>query len=506
MGEPSFGTPHSEDRLDSWKEIAAYLKRDVTTVQRWEKREQMPVHRHLHDRMGSVYASRAELDAWTRSRNLPAAQDISRLLHGDPDAIALKALEKDPDLRYQHAADMGSDLKQLKRDTDSHSTARVAIRVLFRQSKHPRVAVPALILLLALMSLIGWGIHHSSKVNWARYQALPQIGELIERGEPGEAFALAVQAERYIPADPILARFWPDISWSDSIITSPPGASVYRRDYNSPNAPWEFVGLSPILKGRFPAVDSSWKFELQGYTTLERATFPSGPIMVELYKDGQAPSGMVPVELNQGPVKSVSFPFWGIAGIAGFQALPPIRVGKFWIDKFEVTNRDFKRFVDQGGYKRQEYWKQEFRKNGHVLPWAEAMKLFVDKTNRPGPSTWIQGDYPQDEGEYPVTGVSWFEAEAYAEFVGKSLPTIYHWAAAAYPTDNPSLIPASNFSGKGPSPVGAYHGMSRSGAYDMAGNAKEWCANEAASGRRYIMGGAWGRLLARRLVFSNAEP
>jgi Tol biopolymer transport system component len=72
MSEPSLGTPPSErplaDRLDSWKEIARYLKRDVTTVQRWEKREGMPVHRHLHDRMGSVYASRAELDAWVRSR------------------------------------------------------------------------------------------------------------------------------------------------------------------------------------------------------------------------------------------------------------------------------------------------------------------------------------------------------------------------------------------------------------------------------------------------------
>ncbi len=79
MGEPSLGTPPSErpleDRLDSWKEIAAYLNRDVTTVQRWEKREGMPVHRHLHDRMGSVYASRAELDAWMRSRNLRAAQE-----------------------------------------------------------------------------------------------------------------------------------------------------------------------------------------------------------------------------------------------------------------------------------------------------------------------------------------------------------------------------------------------------------------------------------------------
>jgi Tol biopolymer transport system component len=62
-----------EDRLDSWKEIAAYLNRDVTTVQRWEKREHMPVHRHLHDKAGSVYAFRVELDAWTASRNLRAA-------------------------------------------------------------------------------------------------------------------------------------------------------------------------------------------------------------------------------------------------------------------------------------------------------------------------------------------------------------------------------------------------------------------------------------------------
>jgi Tol biopolymer transport system component len=78
MGKLSSGIPSPErspeDRLDSWKEIASYLNRDVTTVQRWEKREAMPIHRHLHDKMGSVYASRAELDAWARGRNLQAAQ------------------------------------------------------------------------------------------------------------------------------------------------------------------------------------------------------------------------------------------------------------------------------------------------------------------------------------------------------------------------------------------------------------------------------------------------
>src|SRR5581483_9478856 len=55
-------------RLDSWKEIAAYLHRDVSTVQRWEKREGMPVHRHIHDKLGSVYAMGHELDTWARSR------------------------------------------------------------------------------------------------------------------------------------------------------------------------------------------------------------------------------------------------------------------------------------------------------------------------------------------------------------------------------------------------------------------------------------------------------
>src|SRR5215467_11838888 len=79
MGEVLPATPPSaqplEERLDSWKEIAAYLNRDVTTVQRWEKREGMPVHRHLHDRMGSVYAFRSELEAWASRRKLRAAED-----------------------------------------------------------------------------------------------------------------------------------------------------------------------------------------------------------------------------------------------------------------------------------------------------------------------------------------------------------------------------------------------------------------------------------------------
>ncbi|HUX45336.1 MAG TPA: tetratricopeptide repeat protein [Terracidiphilus sp.] len=78
MDEPLTEIPQAqrlpERRLDSWKEIAAHLNRDVTTVQRWEKREGMPVHRHAHEKRGSVYALPGELDAWVQSRRVPVEE------------------------------------------------------------------------------------------------------------------------------------------------------------------------------------------------------------------------------------------------------------------------------------------------------------------------------------------------------------------------------------------------------------------------------------------------
>ena len=118
------------------------------------------------------------------------------------------------------------------------------------------------------------------------------------------------------------------------------------------------------------------------------------------------------------------------------------------------------------------------------------MRLFRDSTGRPGPSLWEAGEYPQGQGDYPVNGVSWYEAAAYAEFAGKQLPTIYHWQQAARPGPFSDVIELSNFGGAGPARVGAYKGLGPFGTLDMAGNVKEWCWNEI-GGQRYIRGGAW---------------
>jgi len=381
----------------------------------------------------------------------------------------------------------------------SEPVSGINLRVLFRQSKRPSLAIPVLLILLAAGSLSAWWLQRSSRARWARAQALPQIAQLIEQKKVSEAYALAVQAERYIPDDPMLRKMWPAISRSASISTTPPGASVYRGNYNAPDEAWELVGRSPIEARRIPRVDSRWKFELKGFATVERATFPSAEraaiplppdsLTVTMVEETKAPARMIRVEFSTSA--SVQSTPVTLEGLAGFEDLPAISLGDYWIDRYEVTNAQFKQFLDQEGYRKQEYWKHEFRKNGRALSWAEAMGLFRDTTGRPGPATWVQGEYPRGQEDFPVTGVSWYEAAAYAEFAGKLLPTIYHWNTAASTWASAGMVPASNFGGQGPARVGTYRGISFSGVYDMGGNVKEWCWNEATAGKRYLLGGAW---------------
>ena len=127
---------------------------------------------------------------------------------------------------------------------------------------------------------------------------------------------------------------------------------------------------------------------------------------------------------------------------------PAVVIGDYLIDKFEVTNRQFQAFVDGGGYKRKELWEHPFEKDGKPLEWEATMAQFKDRTDEPGPSTWEVGTYPEGKADYPVTGVSWYEAAAYARFVGRDLPTLYHWYRAADLGDAVVLIPQSNIDGK----------------------------------------------------------
>lgn len=147
-----------------------------------------------------------------------------------------------------------------------------------------------------------------------------------------------------------------------------------------------------------------------------------------------------------------------------------------------------------GGYRRRELWTEEFLLDGRRLSWEEAEARFTDRTGQPGPATWEAGAPLAGQEDLPVGGVSWFEAAACARFIGKALPTVYHWSSAAVVSAAAAVVPGSNFESRGPVPGGRFRGMSPWGVFDMAGNVREWCRNPDENGQRYIPGGGWSDL------------
>jgi formylglycine-generating enzyme required for sulfatase activity len=398
------------------------------------------------------------------------------------------ALEKELKARYLSAGEVLKDLTEYQSNLVSRSAGLSRGRVLAGWIKQKRVAVPGMLLLLLLGSLLGWYSHRQAKIRWAREKALPEIRRLIDEEKYTAAFTIAQEAEKYIPLDPLIVKLWPDMSGLVSVHTTPTAAEVYMKDYSAVQGAWTYLGRSPLKKVRLPREELRLKAEKKGFATVETVEdvedvlWRESPISLKLDPEGSLPPGMVRVSAQTSPY-SLSNP--------GFEQLAPVQLADYWMDRYEVTNKQFKQFVDSGGYQKRQYWKHPFVKEGRTLAWEEALAEFHDATGRPGPSTWEAGDYPQGEADYPVRGVSWYEAAAYAEFEGKSLPSIYHWSNAAMPALAPYSVPLSNFSGRGPARVGAYQGMSRSGTYDMAGNVKEWCWNEADQHKRYILGGGW---------------
>ena len=156
-----------------------------------------------------------------------------------------------------------------------------------------------------------------------------------------------------------------------------------------------------------------------------------------------------------------------------------------------MTNAQYQEFVDQGGYRKPEYWKEKFVKDGKELTGKQAMDLFRDPTGPPGTLHLGGGTFSRPgQAAYPVSGLSWYEAAAYAAFAGKSLPAIGQWFKAAPPDLAPYSVNQSNFGGRGPVPVGTFPGVGPYGTYDMAGNVREWCLTAIDDGR-FILGGAW---------------
>lgn len=262
---------------------------------------------------------------------------------------------------------------------------------LFQKTVTRRIKVPkqlaiaaTLILLIGLAAVGARWYTQTSRVRWAQTIALPEASRLMEQNHILAALKLARQAEAYVPNAPELVSLKEHLAPS-SIETTPPGTDIYVIDYADSRAgdlkQWEHLGRSPVKTPPLPREGGYLRLRVlkEGYEADERAVSGVGgrTLRIRLRTREETPPGMVwtPPFASAGMNLNMRF------------QLRAARIPGAWLDKYEVSNRQFKEFVDAGGYQKREYWKPPFWKDGKRLSWEQAIAEFRDATGRPGPST-----------------------------------------------------------------------------------------------------------------------
>lgn len=360
--------------------------------------------------------------------------------------------------------------------------------------------------------------------------SIAQLAELVRRDDYGTAFRMALQMRERSGMDKgdRFRELWNQIVLPMIPLVSEDGATVWFKPYNDAGD-WIKAGVTPITTPvDAPSGVLRVKVEKPGFRTGYFAISNPGlsvktdmnllanasPTMREaletqvplpLVKEGTLEEGMVIVPASEVPVH-VNQWTTSVAGTAR-QFVPA-----FAVSRTEVTNAEYQRFVDAGGYDNPAYWQDlTFLDGGRELTWDEAKLHFVDSTGKPGPRQWKFSRYPEGDDDLPVGGISWYEARAYARFSGKELPTVHHWARyafsfreALFPTA-PTVALASRFSASGPAPAGDDVGPGPWGTVHTAGNVREWVYN-ATGTDRLALGGAWNDYASLYAYALNVPP
>jgi dienelactone hydrolase len=385
-------------------------------------------------------------------------------------AIVMRCLAKDPADRYQTADALLEAIEALQTPAGLPAPAASvpgARRLL-------RIAALAVVVIGGYLAISG-----VRRAQWLNGTALPELRRLTEAAIYDSAWMLAREIQRVAPGDSTLRTLWPRIVRTAPLHTDIEGVRVARSTFDGDTSAWIDIGTTPIDSAALPRSFGLFRFEREGYRTVYRLV-------------GSRLDSTFMVPLTAPDTEMVRIPGGTMrAFLVGSDFVDPLELGPYRIGRFEVTNAQYQAFVDAGGYANREYWEHPFRDGERQLGFAQAMAGLVDRTGRPGPATWEAGSFPPGQADYPVGGVSWYEAAAYAKYAGAELPTIYHWAEAASVQTARAVVPFSNLAARGPLPVGVDRGVSWYGVSDMGGNVREWIANEAGNGQRFILGGGW---------------
>ena len=357
-------------------------------------------------------------------------------------------------------------------------------------------------------------------------RVLAQVAALVDKDSYGAAFAAAspLRHSASAQANPQFAQLWKQIVVRMKPLVAQSGATVYFKPYEDDAGEWMLAGTTPLQSWvEAPRGALRLKVEKQGFRTGYFVVAVPGPSVqteapperrlpiepsgmpLELVAEGKVPPDMVYVPHTDLPVYLSG---WSTDLLGSDRHDIPA----FAIARSEVTNREFKEFVDAGGYESAEYWRDlRFRYRGQALSWEQARKYLVDATGRPGPAGWQLSTYPRGQDDLPVGGISWYEAVAYARFRKQMLPTIHHWMRAAF-TPYDSMYPTaaaitaqSRFFAAAPESARSERGLGPWGTYHMAGNAREWVWNFAGDDA-VALGSGWPEYASNFARIYTADP
>jgi formylglycine-generating enzyme required for sulfatase activity/predicted esterase len=453
------------------------------------------------------------------------------------DALIFRALQKDAVRRFETASEFAEALlgleeelrfqERLKGASSSQSTAphvpppepstvtailSEGLKSLSGKRLTRRIAVLIGLLCGCLLAVLVWVYVRAQRRAEARGQ-IPMVEQLARAERFTEAFLLAKRIEEGAGPDESLREGMRLASSELSVKSDPPDAQVFVAlfDRNRPDAlEKQLVGTTPVAGHLIAKGEYILFVEKEGFLPFQK-TFsclpvkvPAGPVTLPL------PAFSVLLKEPETAIRNMVLVPGGPYALAGWER-PDSRLEMldgFFIDRTEVRNSEFLEFVQAGGYHRPEFWKHRILREGKPVSLEEALGSFRDLSGLAGPRQWQAQTYPQGQGDLPVTGVTWYEAAAYAEFRGKALPSIFQWDKAArdglvgyYGSVMPwgILLPGTEVSGRanlagarGLMPVDSLpFAMSAYGCRHMAGNAAEWCANPAGDDEFFVTGGAW---------------
>ena len=300
-------------------------------------------------------------------------------------------------------------------------------------------------------------------------EELPRIIQLYDKGKILDVYNLTEKLHELNPKNEVINSYYNKSRRYIKVNTNISGVKISIKIKG--DSLYKKIGLTPIDSIGVPRIRDSYllKLEHKGVSYVEKGGFP----YIHNYT--------LPETEFKIPVKHKAFlgkefnKMW----LQGIQ-FNNIEILPFSISKFEVSNKEYQEFLDIGGYTNPKFWDFPIIIGGRSFDFKSTVKLFVGKYGKPGPANWSYGKYPSGLDNMPVTGISWFEAKAYAKYKNLDIPNVFQWLYASGTgfsgIYDSKVIDNSNFNSNQMREVTDARG-SANGINNIAGNVKEWLHN-----------------------------